>query len=1097
MSRLTRASVCAGVLLGAALLATFSMKSTPLAQAANLENQPAESFLGQLAPKTKVAFLGNSTAERMNLFGHLETLIHTKFADKQLIIRNFGWPAEAVDKHQRPDNYTKIDNPLDVFHPNVFVCFYGFNESYSGIDEANVDQFKQNYRYYIQQQIEQFGEKTKFVLVTPIAFEASGNRLHPEGTKENEQLKIYAEAVKELAEENKYPVVDLYDATQQAFAKQAGLQYTINGVHVNEAGDQLVSNLVFEALSGFKAAAVAQSKVYEQIREWVNDKSWYHLQDYRMLNGWYVYGGRRTWDTETFPKEYVKIRNMVSVRDQYIWDIAAGKTVADQPDDSKTGDLFTPQTMFGTRSDGFRKYREPEVLKYPTPEESIEMMTVPEGFRVELFASEREFPELANPNQLAFDSKGRLWVSCMVSYPQWKPGDPKPSDRLLIFEDTNNDGKADVCKTFYDKLICPTGFEFYNGGVLVVDEPRILFLKDTDGDDQADEVVQLIDGLATDDTHHTMGAWEWSHGGLLHMLEGIAMSTTIETPWGPLRNKGTGGSYVFDPQSNSLSHFRTPGYGNPWCLVFDRWGNGIIGDGTNAQQHWTSPLSGFEVSSRRTLSPVFNNEGMRPAVGNEFLYSRHFPDDVQGQFIYACVINMHGLPRFELEVQQEEAGYQGKRIANLLDSTDMIFRPVDPKIGPDGALWFGDWCNALIGHMQYSQRDPNRDHEHGRVYRLVYDKKPLLKKETLHDKSIPELLNELTSYELRYRYRVRTELRSRNEQQVLAAAKKWAASSNDPQVLCEAMWLQESFRALDLDLIDRILKSDQFLARSAAIHTVTNERIRVPNFLEYLTKAVDDPHPRVRLEAIRGLSHLPTEQSMALVLKVTDHPLDYWLNYTIEHTLHALKPYWDSARKSEEFLAKSSEAQKAYFNRYLKINGPGGAAVEPLEIAEDVDRPMKDRERAIQQLAKIRGGNPSRGAVVFERTCAACHQVGDLGKKFGPNLSDVGKRLNKLELIKSILWPNEKIAKGYETIMIVDIDGKVNNGFVINETEEAITLGIANGKTVTIAVDDILERADKKASSMPEGLLKQIAPIEALDLIAWLEKQKTAPPAEK
>ncbi len=260
-----------------------------------------------------------------------------------------------------------------------------------------------------------------------------------------------------------------------------------------------------------------------------------------MLNGWYVYGGRRTWDTETFPGEYKKIRNMVAVRDQYVWDLAAGKPVPAEPDDSQTGEVVIPDTMFGTRDDGFRELREPKTLDYPTPQESIDQMTMPEGFEVRLFASEERFPELANPMQLSFDNQGRLWVACMVNYPQWSPAGSKPNDRLLIFEDTNDDGVADKSKVFYDKLICPTGFEFWNGGVLVVDQPRMLFLQDTDGDDKADQVTHLMDGIATDDTHHAAGGWEFSHGGLLHMLEGISMSTTLETPWGPLRNQGPSG----------------------------------------------------------------------------------------------------------------------------------------------------------------------------------------------------------------------------------------------------------------------------------------------------------------------------------------------------------------------------------------------------------------------------------------------------------------------------------------------------------------------------------------------------------------------------
>ena len=158
---------------------------------------------------------------------------------------------------------------------------------------------------------------------------------------------------------------------------------------------------------------------FEQLRAAVNDKSWVHLQDYRMLNGWYVYGGRRTWDTETFPREFKKIRAMAAVRDRYVWDIAQGKNPG-PPDDSSTGELYVPPTRFGNPQ---QHYSEPEKLEYLSPEECVKTMKVPEGFEVQPFASEKEFPELAKPDQLNFDNRGRLWVCCMPTYPQWKPGD--------------------------------------------------------------------------------------------------------------------------------------------------------------------------------------------------------------------------------------------------------------------------------------------------------------------------------------------------------------------------------------------------------------------------------------------------------------------------------------------------------------------------------------------------------------------------------------------------------------------------------------------------------------------------------------------------
>ncbi len=1057
--------------------------------------QSSDSSAGiPLVDGQRIALVGGSLAERMNLFGHFETLLHTRFPEKKLVFRNFGWPADEVAIQQRPTNYTAIDDPFLVFGPDLLVCMFGFNESFQG--PAGIEAFKENYRRYLAQQRERLskeGQAPKFVLVSPLAFEPTGNPLQPSGEQENVNLALYTAAIRELAEAEGLPFVDLFAATQARFAN-SDQRYTINGVHLNEAGDRWVGQWLDQAL--FAAAhprTAADGQIdwgsLESIRQWVNDKSWVHLQDYRMLNGWYVYGGRRTWDTETFPAEYRKIRNMVAVRDQYLWDLANGRPVADQPDDSNTGDVVVPQTMFGTRDDNFRRGREPEELVYPTPEESIATMKVPEGFRVELFASERDFPELANPTQMAFDNRGRLWVSCMVTYPQWQPGMVRPTDRLLIFEDTDGDGKADKCITFYDKLICPTGFEFWDGGVLVVDEPRILFLKDTDGDDRADVVEHWIDGIATDDTHHTMGAWEISHGGLIYMQEGIAMSTTMETPWGPFRNKDTGGSYVFDPHRLRFRHFITPGYGNPWCMVFDRWGNGIIGDGTGAQQHWASPLSGQEVSSRKTLRPVFDNQGMRPAIGSEFLLSRHFPDSVQGQFIYACVINMHGMPRFTVKDESSGAGFEGQRIEDLLDSTDMMFRPVDPLIGPDGALWFGDWCNALIGHMQYSQRDPNRDQEHGRIYRLVYDNKPLLDPVTLHDKSVPELLDELLVYELRTRYRVRSELRARPADEVLAAVDRWVANASDPQQLCEAMWIKESFRVVDWALIKRILASSEHRARAAAIHTVANLYDLDSQSFAALQAATRDPHPRVRLEAIRGLSFFPTLESMQAILSIVEQPLDYWLEYTLEHSLHAMQSVWGPGERQPDFLAAASDAARSHFRNYRAASGPGGAAVEPLTRADNGDLPMPQRMEAIHTLANLAGGNAGRGKAVYQSVCSACHQVGDLGKKFGPNLSDIGARMNRVDLIKSILMPNEEITKGYETILVLTTEGETYSGFILEETEDLLRLGISDGKVLELTKEDIEQRRDMKASSMPEGLMKTVAAIEFLDLVAYLSEQ--------
>ncbi len=1058
----------------------------------------------KMQPHQRIAFVGNSLAERMNLTGHFETLLQSRYAKLELKLRNFGWPADEVGNQQRPNNYTTLDNPLDVFAPDTFLCFFGFNESFQGKD--NLIYFKQRYNQYLDQQTAKFtheGNAPQFVLISPVAFEASANPWQPTGVQENANLKLYAAAIAEIARDRNLPFVDLFTPTEPVFAEKPGLQYTIDGVHLNAQGDLLMARLLDEALFESSNPAKVGSKKYEQLRAAVNEKSWVHFNDYRMLNGWYVYGGRRTYDTETFPLEYKKIRKMTAVRDRYVWDIAQGKPVPDKPDDAETGKLIVPPTGVGRH---FPR-AEPKELRYLTPEECIATMKIPEGFEVRPFASEREFPVLANPCQLNFDNKGRLWAACMPNYPQWRPGDPRPNDRLLIFEDADKDGKADKVKVFYDKLICPTGFEFWNGGVLVVDEPRILFLKDTDGDDKADEVTQLIDGIATDDTHHTMGAWEWSHGGLLHMLEGVSLSTTLETPWGPFRNRNTAGCYVLDPRSLKIRRFQTPGYGNPWCFVFDYWGNGIVGDGTNAKQHWASALSGANPETRRTLNPIFNNESMRPAVGNDFLISRQLPDEMQGQFIYACVINMNGMPRFEIKDEDNTAGFTGKRIADLLMSTDKTFRPVDPQIGPDGAIWFGDWCNALIGHMQYSQRDPNRDKKHGRIYRMVYTKKPLLEPVTQFGVSIPELLDQLKAYEPRTRYRARRELRDRDRVRVLAEIDTWLKTL-DPQEskyehnACEALWIEESFHGIDEKLLRRLLNAKDFHARAAAVHVLSNElalggtTLRTMDsqadsrtvLVGLLTQAIADPHPRVRLEAVRGASFLNSPEGARIALCAIELPMDYWLEYTLEHTLLALRPYWLKSHVKGELLTDVPPDQQAYFQKFLKSLGPSMKAIPFLQVLAGEGKP-KAHEAAVQSLAALKG-NARNGRLVFHRVCSVCHRLENEGINFGPDLTKISSRAKPKDLrsyiINSIVYPNKDIAKEYQTLRVLTVQGKIVEGFVEAQTKAAVTLRIAGGKILTIPEADIEERIISKVSSMPEGLAFSIAPAELLDIVEYL-----------
>ncbi|MGS0526547.1 DUF7133 domain-containing protein [Zobellia nedashkovskayae] len=179
---------------------------------------------------------------------------------------------------------------------------------------------------------------------------------------------------------------------------------------------------------------------------------------------------------------------MTAIRDTAIWEANHGKEMDLVAADAKTKKLPEVETNYKESV----KNGNPEYLY---GEEALAQIKTAPGYKVELFASEEQFPDLANPVQMSFDNKGRLWVAVMPSYPHYKAGDSKPNDKLLIFEDTDGDYKADKQTVFADGLHLTIGFEFAPEGVYMSQGNNLILLKDTDGDDKADKKEIILSGF--------------------------------------------------------------------------------------------------------------------------------------------------------------------------------------------------------------------------------------------------------------------------------------------------------------------------------------------------------------------------------------------------------------------------------------------------------------------------------------------------------------------------------------------------------------------------------------------------------------------------
>ena len=509
--------------------------------------------------------------------------------------------------------------------------------------------------------------------------------------------------------------------------------------------------------------------------------------------------------------------------------------------------------------------------------EAIQKMTIGAGLKVELFASEKEFPELVNPVQMAFDTRGRLWVAAWKNYPHWQPKDAR-DDKLLILEDTDGDGKADKRTVFAGDLNNPTGFEFYNNGVIVAQSPNVVFLKDTNGDDKYDVKEYLLHGFDSADTHHTINSFTFDPGGALYMQEGIFHRTQVETPWAPTMRQADGGVFRFEPRTWKVEVYIPMNFPNPHGHVFDQWGRDIVFDATGGQPYYGPSFStkkyypAMETKDAPKPGPVRT----RPVGGTELISSRHFPESMQGNMVVLNTIGFRGLLDYKLS--EDGAGLKSTEVEPILQSADENFRPVDAEIGPDGALYFLDWHNPLIGHMQHNLRDTSRDHEHGRVYRVTYPGRPLLKPAKIAGQPIPHLLDLLKEPEDRVRYRTKIELSGRDPREVLTALQAWIAQAgpegrpNYEHHMMEALWVQQWFNRVDDKLLRRMLRSSEPWARAASTRVLCYWRDRIENPLALLKVQANDEHPAVRLEAVRAASFFQSAEAAAVALATVDHP---------------------------------------------------------------------------------------------------------------------------------------------------------------------------------------------------------------------------------
>ncbi|WP_146901259.1 PVC-type heme-binding CxxCH protein [Adhaeribacter aerolatus] len=882
-----------------------------------------------------IVLIGNNLGSRMMNYGHFETEMHLRYPDSLLFIRNMCDPGntpgfrphssrnspwafpgaekfqtELAQKSGSEGHFDTEEQWLTRLKADVIIAFFGYNESFQG--EEGLQNYKAELDAFVQHTLNQKYNGTaapQLALVSPIAFEDLSKQYDlPNGKKENANLAMYAEAMKEIAARHKIHFIDAFTPTKEWY-DSSDKPLTIDGSQLTDAGYARFSKLLAD--ESFGKAAPKAEKNRALVHAAVMEKNWMWHNDIKIPNGVHAYGRRyNPFGPDNYPAEIKKTRELTAIRDEAIWQAAKGKKMDIAAADKNTTQLLPVKTNYNPEKNGS--------LEYLYGQDALNKLKVAPGYKIELFASEKEFHDLANPCQITFDNKGRLWVATMPTYPHYRPGDAKPNDKIIILEDTNNDGKADKQTIFAENLHLPVGFELAPEGVYLSQGTNMVLLKDTNGDDKADSKEILLSGFDDHDTHHAHHVYTLDPSGAIYMGEGVFLHTNVETSYGPVRGTN-GGFYRYTPQRKMLERTAQLSIPNPWGIMFDEWGQNFFAETSSPDVRWMMPGTvkpRYGEATHKSVQLIEDKHRVRPTSGIEIISSRHFPDDAQGDFLINNTIGFLGTKQHTLK--DDGTGYKSQHRQDLLQSEDRNFRPVDMEFAPDGSLYIADWHNVLIGHMQHNARDPLRDHVHGRIYRITYPSRPLIKPAKVAGASINELLDNLKLPEYRTRYRTKRELRGRPTAEVLASLKTWVANldKNDPKYehhLLEGLWVTWGLNKVDETLLRQLLQAKDYHARAAAVRVVRYTGHQVADQADLLMQAARDENSRVRLEALVAASWLDKEKGLAIVNEAAKKPLDDWMIHAHEAAVAHLNGRAVEAKKPEAVTTNLKGAERDLF----------------------------------------------------------------------------------------------------------------------------------------------------------------------------------------
>lgn len=896
----------------------------------------------------RVLLIGDVLIERENNYGLLETKMRQEFPGKKFAVRNLGYSGDTPLGASRASfdpvakGMEQLEEQLAVVKPTVAIIGYGMAASleeltYRKNDPAlNPDPARYGTEHTparLKREVAQLmdlitkhsaGGKVRFVLLGPIAHEdLRGSRPGlPDPAEHNAMLAAYARSLGELALEKDIPFL-------QAEWKPYGIALdlgTDNGIHLTEQGYRALSEGVAAQLgwnvnkeSWDKPAAAA-----ETLRASILRKNSLFFHRSRPANYTYIFGFRKR-EQGNNAVEIPKFDPLIEKAEADAIAVSAGQPSTLPPEPKTPSKLEVRASL-------------------PAPEFKLS-----DGLRISLFA---ENPLLEKPVHMNWDTSGRLWVATSNTYPQVNPedlaaqmagnsakfGPSTGNDKVVLLEDTNHDGVADVSRIVADRLLIPSGVAPDNlGGVYVGASTELLHLTNPNADGVLADRRIVLSGFGTEDTHHIVHTLHWGIDGRLYFHQTIYIHSHLETPWGLVR-ANSGVAFAYDPNTERLE-VHSKGLVNAWGQQEDAAGQTFLtsgADGTGV--HWAFPGATFPPSegARRLVGSI--SPGSYPKFsGLELVNSPLFGADWQGNAI-TCDFRAHRIVRFgfnDFSVSDApKSGYVTKELPDVVRTSDVSFRPITPKMGPDGALYVADWTNPIINHGEVDFRDPRRDKVSGRIWRILPENAKPLAWQPVLGKPAKELLAGLLSPNRWDFEQSRRELAKLPIAELQAALKDWAT---DDVTRRHAAWLLSGRTAETAHLAVLLQSKDPVSLQVGLRELGKSLGARGATDIGLITPFLSHANPRVQLEAHRALARVRTPDSARAVLAhLPKNPEDTFLDFAAWTSINELARPW-----LEDVAAQPSkvEGQEASLDAIVKAIDPGIATpyVQRLFVGRKID----------------------------------------------------------------------------------------------------------------------------------------------------------------